>query len=124
MYNPLIGTPMTTGWPAQTQNHGPSQKSSQKFPKRGGNRAAGVTPQTPSNPGNPGKSPFGMSTLETQLIDIINGQAAQGDGSQNGEDTDRYSRKVFVGGLPVLYSVIYIIYSGIIFRIYSFVYSF
>ncbi|CBY23134.1 unnamed protein product [Oikopleura dioica] len=97
MYNPLLGTPMATGWPQQTQqNHRPSHKSSQKFPKQGGNRSTGVTPQTPSNPG---KSPFGMSTLETQLIDIINGQA-QGEGSQNGEDTDRYSRKVFVGGLP------------------------
>ena len=46
-----------------------------------------------------------MSTLETQLIDIINGQA-QGEGSQNGEDTDRYSRKVFVGGLPVKSAII------------------
>jgi RNA recognition motif-containing protein len=98
MYNPLLGTQMATGWPQQTQqNHRPSHKSSQKFPRQGGNRNTGVTPQTPSNPG---KSPFGMSTLETQLIDIINGQA-QGEGSQNGEDTDRYSRKVFVGGLPV-----------------------
>ncbi|CAG5094705.1 Oidioi.mRNA.OKI2018_I69.XSR.g13795.t1.cds [Oikopleura dioica] len=97
MYNPLAMNPMT-GWPGapQSQNHRPSQKTASqnaKSSKSAGNRSQ----QTPSTSG---KSPFGMSALETQLIDIINGQAQQGEGSQNGEDTDRYSRKVFVGGLP------------------------
>jgi len=58
--------------------------------------------------GAPGKkSSFGMNTIESQLMDIIRQQDGQQAGANaigaevNGDDgQDRYSRKVFVGGLP------------------------
>ena len=67
-----------------------------------GPKPRGAKPPTPS--GSKGK--FGMNTLEDQLMTIIRAQegpqaAGIGNENVNGDNgEDRYSRKVFVGGLP------------------------
>lgn len=90
----------------------PKSKRPSKVPSNPGSSGGAPGGFAGGGPGGGGggggkKSSFGMNTIESQLMDIIrqqdgtvqqNAVGAENLNGENGED--RYSRKVFVGGLP------------------------
>ena len=109
--NPLIG--QLNPW-ANPSKSGPKMPNSRtvKSPKVNRPHERKVHSANASGGGGGKKPSFGMNTIESQLMDIIRQQdnaAAAASGQPNplgGESVngdngeDRYSRKVFVGGLP------------------------
>lgn len=104
--NPLLNPLMNHNNLKPNQGH--------RQPKGGGGHIQ--RPGQKKGPKKKSGGAFGMGSIENQLMDIIKlqsgtapdpmnagnnapGAVGQGDGSVTGDD-DRYSRKVFVGGLP------------------------